>query len=95
MDPKHKARHYVVRDGSLLRVYRGVTTLRDRGFRTFHNCRDTVANVHDERLLDLSSFVNHLVPGASESPILAHLLSDRKVPIPHEVEVSPSWDLLA
>lgn len=35
------------------------------------------------------------VPGADENPILGHLLSDRKVPFPHEVEISPSWDLLA
>lgn len=48
-----------------IRAHRGVTTLRDRGFRTVRNAREPRHNIRDQKLLDLTGFVNAVFPGSS------------------------------
>lgn len=65
-ESKREVLYYRVRGGyygdkgvaNEVRALRGVTHLRDRGFRTFRNAREPRPNTHDAKLMDLMSFVN-------------------------------------
>ena len=57
------------------RAMRGVTRLRDRGFRTFRNAREPRPNTHDEKLMDLMSFVNTAFPEVKKLPLVMQTLA--------------------
>lgn len=82
-DPKRETLFYRVRGGltgvrgvsNECRAIRGVTSLRDRGFRTFRNAREPRPNTHDEKLMDLMSFVNTAFPEVKELPLVMQTLA--------------------
>lgn len=81
-ESKREVLYYRVRGGyhgdkgvaNEVRALRGVTRLRDRGFRTFRNAREPRPNTHDAKLMDLMSFVNAVAPQVKEIPWIAQTL---------------------
>lgn len=82
-DPKREVIFYRVRGGyhgdkgvaNEVRALRGVTNLRDRGFRTFRNAREPRNNTRDSKLMDLMSFVNAVYPQVKELPLVMQTLA--------------------
>lgn len=82
-DPKREVIFYRVRGGyhgdkgvaNEVRALRGVTSLRDRGFRTFRNGREPRNNTRDSKLMDLMSFVNAVYPQVKELPLVMQTLA--------------------
>lgn len=79
---KREVSYYRVRGGltddrgvcNEVRALRGVTHLRDRGFRTFRNARESLRNTHDSKVMDLMSFVNAVVPQTAEIPWVTQVI---------------------
>ena len=103
--PNPEVLYYRVRGGDTdgrgvaneARALRGVTTLRDRGFRTFRNTRESLPNLHDARLRDLSSFVNAVFPHDRDihwSTQIIGSFNGKAIPIvsAHAIDSRPSWD---
>lgn len=114
-ESKREILYYRVRGGyhgdkgvaNEVRALRGVTHLRDRGFRTFRNAREPRPNTHDAKLMDLMSFVNAVAPQVKEIPwiaqtlglfegrahptIASHVLAHTHDAVTYEVK--DSWDL--
>lgn len=111
-EPKRETLYYRVRGGftgdkgvsNECRALRGVTHLRDRGFRTFRNGREPLNNTHDSKVMDLMSFVNAVLPQAKEMPVWMHNLGGMKAHLTvashvashfvthtHDSSRDPSW----